>query len=798
MKKITLNSIFMIALMLSCLLIDVANANKIILSKNKITQEGMSPIDKAKLAGDCIRGLMASVPQTFCWKKGGDAGIIPTGCPDGYFRSLALCYVNCDPGYDFFGGVCWQRCDAGYVNHGATCFKNIIRWYFKKSYIPNSITNFSDRVPCPLGYYRPTGSALCYRDCKSIEMENCGIGACSSDSDTCVTTIIDMGIGALQSAVDIVSFVASFGATSIAQPAKAVVNNAVKKVGKAAMKRMIKSSVKSLKKFKKQIFSKAIKKVKDSLIKAGKKVVEVSKKSVKVVKDKFGDNFQEKVIDPSKDTIKSNVLGTICTAVFDQFMKKSEEEEKKDYPAEIDTIASVLDVVNIKGSVEACSDLSDGGNNCAKNVITGLSTFDPTGLLGLASTFMHPICDVPNKPPAIDPEVQKSVLLQETLTNPKCILIFDGCDFQGNSKQICDDLADLAEFDNKISSIVVGTQSSLIVYEDKNFNGLSFAIGPGEVLSCLSDPISFIGEKSFDNSISSIMINKQRCIIFATGKQTTPGVRPEKITNNFACDTTNNTNNPLKKFSIPSDHNWLYLYTYRPSLPILEFYRNTGYGNASFIITSSNFYNVKIQELDRDPLSFQFFQSLSQTQVYLTNNSKLLSRAMDSTKIVVDLKDAAAKAETDIYNRFLNQMVSFKSFNFPNNFMRHRNAEVWSESGSGQLYNNDASFFVRPALNGRPGYVSFESVNYPGWFMRHKDFLLFMSQNNDEFVINDASFKIKLSNIGVAETFSLKSSNYPQYFIRHFNSRCSISMKENSDIYNRDSSWLLVPGLARK
>jgi len=785
MKKTSLYSIFIIALILSSLIVDIDN------------QEGMSSGDKIKLAGDCIRGLMSSIPQAFCWKMGGDAGIIPTGCPDGYFRSLALCYVNCNPGYDFFGGVCWQRCDAGYVNHGATCYKSFFRWYFKKSYIPSSITNFSDRVPCPLGYYRPTGSALCYRDCKSIEMENCGIGACASDSVTCVTTIIDMGIGTLQGAIDVVAFVASFGASSIAQPAKNAVTKVVKKVGQTSMKLMIKGSVKSLKKFKKQIFSKAIKKLKDQLIKSGKKVIESSKNSIKVFKDKFGDSFQEKVIDPSKDTIKSNVLGTICTAVFDQFMKKSEEEEKKDYPPQLDTIASVLDVANFRGTFEACSDLSDGGGNCAKNVVAGLSTFDPTGLLGLAATFMQPVCAVPSQPPPIDPEVQKNTLLTETLTNPSCILIFDGCDFQGNSKQICDDLADLAEFDNKISSIVVGTQSQLIVYEDKNFNGLSFALGPGELLYCLSDPNNWIAGKSFDKSISSIMINKQRCIIFATGKQTTAGVRPDIITNNFACDTTYNTNNPLKKFSIPSDHNWLYLYTYRPTLPILEFYRTTGYGWASSIITSNNFYNIRFQELDKDPLSFRFFTSLYYTQAYGTNNSQLLSRAMDSSRIPVDLKDAIAKHEENIYNKFLNQMISFKSFNFPKNFLRHRNAEVWSESGRGKLYNNDASFFVRPALNGRSGYVTFESVNFPGWFIRHRDFLLFMSQNKDDYVINDASFKIKKSNVGVAETFSFESSNYPDYFFRHFKSRLYMSKRENTDVFNKDSSWLLIPALSK-
>lgn len=167
----------------------------------------------------------------------------------------------------------------------------------------------------------------------------------------------------------------------------------------------------------------------------------------------------------------------------------------------------------------------------------------------------------------------------------------------------------------------------MIAFEDSDFNGLSFAIGPGEVLRCLSDPVSLIGGKSLDNAISSIMISKDRCIIFATGKQSKAGERPSQITNNFACDKTNNTKNPLKKFSIPLEHNWVYLYTYRPTLPILEFYRSTSYINPSFLLTPNNFDNIKIDELDRNPLSFQFFQTMAQTQAFITNNTKLMNRA---------------------------------------------------------------------------------------------------------------------------------------------------------------------------
>ena len=57
----------------------------------------------------CMAAINDVMPPAFCWKSGGDVGTIPTGCPDGFFRFLALCYENCKPGYDFILGVCYKK-----------------------------------------------------------------------------------------------------------------------------------------------------------------------------------------------------------------------------------------------------------------------------------------------------------------------------------------------------------------------------------------------------------------------------------------------------------------------------------------------------------------------------------------------------------------------------------------------------------------------------------------------------------------------------------------------------------------
>lgn len=76
---------------------------------------------------------MQVIPPMWFWKKEGDAGIGPTGCPEGYFRSADLCYQNCKDDYYFTAGSCYEKCKPRFNNHGASCYKNIVNWYFKQS-----------------------------------------------------------------------------------------------------------------------------------------------------------------------------------------------------------------------------------------------------------------------------------------------------------------------------------------------------------------------------------------------------------------------------------------------------------------------------------------------------------------------------------------------------------------------------------------------------------------------------------------------------------------------------------------
>lgn len=129
------------------------------------------------------------MPDNFCWTND-NVGSIPTSCPSGWSRSGALCYENCKSGYKSVAGVCWGSCPSGYTDTGALCTKCGKKSSFpffkcsttaKSSYVASTITNFDSRVTCGTNKYK--SGALCYKDCASIDMNNCGIGACAINEE---------------------------------------------------------------------------------------------------------------------------------------------------------------------------------------------------------------------------------------------------------------------------------------------------------------------------------------------------------------------------------------------------------------------------------------------------------------------------------------------------------------------------------------------------------------------------------------------------------------------------------------
>jgi hypothetical protein len=312
-------------------------------TNNSSTQD-QSKLDKAIFAGglvkSCMKALVDSMAPDFCWKDGGDVGKIPQGCPEGYFRHLALCYERCRGRYQYNGaGLC------------------VDGW---NSYIPSSITNFSDRATCGEGYYK--SGALCYKDCENIGMFNCGIGACTSSKASCGMQIASMAIDTVVGAGQFVAFVLSMGASSAATPQ---VN-----AGRQATRQLTR-----------QVTQTAWAKVKTSLNSFLKQTIQRAKKA-------FIDNIKDLPLGMSAEWAAENLCTEIYNGVATVVNGKAEPSSTD--PVEV---LKKFDIFGVAPIVENCGD-SNKKAECAKAILNTASTFDPTGLLTISAAFVHPTCTI--------------------------------------------------------------------------------------------------------------------------------------------------------------------------------------------------------------------------------------------------------------------------------------------------------------------------------------------------------------------------------------------------------------------
>jgi len=316
----------------------------------------------AGVAQACYSGFVSSIPPSFCYKKGGDVGTIPTACSSGYFRSLALCYADCGSGYYFTAGVCWESCGSGYRDDGLSCYRSLFNWYFKRSYIPSSYTNFDSRAACSPGLYK--SGALCYRDCSQIGLLNCGIGACAATTASCASTIATMVIDELISLGQAVAFVASFGTDSGAtvgiDAAKSTVSDGFEKLGSGAV-------------------TSALDCFKDVIQREG------SEAFIKQVTDYAADNIAKF----TGQTIAMGTLITVCQNVGNQMLSKINQS----------TGPSInwqnFDPTGISSAVSSCSTVSSTNDQiaCAQAVLNSVAIVDPTGIVGMAAAVLQPICN---------------------------------------------------------------------------------------------------------------------------------------------------------------------------------------------------------------------------------------------------------------------------------------------------------------------------------------------------------------------------------------------------------------------
>lgn len=171
-------------------------------------------------------------PGKFCWKKsyGRGVGTIPTRCSGGKDYENGLCYTPCKSGYSGNGPLCLQNCPSGYANHPLSCYKNLLKWFFKKSYgrgvgtIPTSCGNRDYDAglcynKCKAGYNGV--GPVCWKTCTGNASTDCG-AACATNTDVCVAKIFEQIVSVLQVAENIAEMVLTAGgATALKASAKA-------------------------------------------------------------------------------------------------------------------------------------------------------------------------------------------------------------------------------------------------------------------------------------------------------------------------------------------------------------------------------------------------------------------------------------------------------------------------------------------------------------------------------------------------------------------------------------------------
>jgi hypothetical protein len=127
---------------------------------------------------------------------------------------------------------------------------------------------------------------------------------------------------------------------------------------------------------------------------------------------------------------------------------------------------------------------------------------------------------------------------------------------------------------------------------------------------------------------------------------------------------------------------------------------------------------------------------------------------------------------------------------FTDRYIRHQNNNVVTSvisSSSSALDKADATWIVRRGLANN-SCVSFESRNYPGDFLRHSNFQLFRQPMNGSALNRaDATFCPQAGKSGSGTSFA--SFNFPTRFIRHFNNTVYIASNGGSNAFDSATSW---------
>jgi hypothetical protein len=132
---------------------------------------------------------------------------------------------------------------------------------------------------------------------------------------------------------------------------------------------------------------------------------------------------------------------------------------------------------------------------------------------------------------------------------------------------------------------------------------------------------------------------------------------------------------------------------------------------------------------------------------------------------------------------------NFKSLNFQNRVLRHRNMLIYLEQAHDNPSLNDAAFKMVKGLAGSCN--SFESQNFPQFYIRHQNLRLKLNKFVDEDLFRkDATFCVR-QGLANPEYSSFESFNYPGSFMRHQDFEFYIQPNDGSDLFKKDATFII-------
>jgi len=137
--------------------------------------------------------------------------------------------------------------------------------------------------------------------------------------------------------------------------------------------------------------------IEKAIVDAGKGVMKVA---FNAVKRAILGPFRNSILQAALDLISKNYgayamdvsmlfVTQFCGALYE---KVADEKIHEDPTDDTQKLINALDVFNVQGTIKDCKTRHTPAA-CAEDIVSTLSSFDPTGLLTIASAFIKPKCE---------------------------------------------------------------------------------------------------------------------------------------------------------------------------------------------------------------------------------------------------------------------------------------------------------------------------------------------------------------------------------------------------------------------